>query len=130
MRSADVLLCRQEAPMGRPSLSQLIWPLTTVIAASTAYQTALAVGWLNYSARGVPPPGHLLVSAGFVSLLLSAILLMAAPLVSLALEGEAATSGLRTRWAVEGLMVAGIALVLARYYTPDTYYLNEHERIS
>jgi hypothetical protein len=107
-----------------------IWLLTTVIAASTAYHAALAVGWLNYSARGVPPPGHQLVLAGFLSLLLSAIFLVAASLVSVALDGDSPKSALGGQLALEGLTIAGIALVLARYYTPDPYYLNVNERIA
>jgi hypothetical protein len=126
----DVSTGSTDESEGRRTSALLIWPLTAVIGASTAYHIALAAGWLNYSARGAPPPGHQLVPAGFVSLLLSPILLMAASLVSKLLEGDPPTSGLWTRRAVDGLLVAGIALVVARYYAPDTYYLNQDERIA
>jgi hypothetical protein len=41
--------------------------VAAVIAASTAYHVALAVGLTEYSARGAPPPGDGLVLAGLLA---------------------------------------------------------------
>jgi hypothetical protein len=53
--------------------------IAAVIAASAAYDAALAVGLTEYSARGEAPPGQGLGLAGFLAMLLAAAILVGRP---------------------------------------------------
>ncbi len=95
--------------------------VAAVIAASTAYHVALAVGLTAYSARGAPPPGDGLVLAGFLALCLGAMV----PVVA-----SVANARIESRWTLAALTALAVALVVARYYSPDPYYLNTDGRIA
>ena len=95
--------------------------LAAVIAASAAYEAALAFGVTEYSARGELPPGSGLEPAGFVAIWLAALILVGAA------AGNARLGG----WpAVASVTALAIAAAVARYYAPEPYYLNTHDRIA
>jgi hypothetical protein len=95
--------------------------IAAVIAASAAYDAALALGLTEYSARGEAPPGQGLGLAGFLAMWLAAAVLVAAT------AGNARIGG----WPVIATVTAlAVGAVVARYYSPDAYYLNTHDRIS
>jgi hypothetical protein len=84
--------------------------VAAVIAASTAYHVALAVGLTEYSARGAPPPGDGLVLAGLLAVCLAAMILVVAVVANARIEG---------RWTLAALTALAAALAVARYYSPD-----------
>jgi hypothetical protein len=95
--------------------------LAAVIAASAAYEAALAFGLTEYSARGEPPRGSGLELAGLVAIWLAALVLVGAA------AGNARLGG----WpAVVSVTALAVAVAVARYYAPEPYYLNTHDRIA
>jgi hypothetical protein len=95
--------------------------IAAVRAASAAYHAALALGLTEYSARGEPPPGNGLVPAGLVAIWLAAAVLVGAAV------GNARIGG----WpAIAVLTALAVTMAAARYYSPDTYYLNTNDRIA
>jgi hypothetical protein len=95
--------------------------LAAVIAASAAYEAALAVGLTGYSVRGEAPPGSGLEPAGLVAIWLAAAILVGAAV------GNARTGG----WPVIVSVTAlAVTVTVARYYSPEPYYLNTHDRIA
>ena len=95
--------------------------MAAVMAASTAYHAALALGLSGYSVWGEPPPGNGLVLAGLVATWLAAAILVGAAAVNARIGG----------WpAIAVMTVLAVAMAVARYYSPDTYYLNTNDRIA
>lgn len=116
VRSRHVLTATRPAPV-----VVLLGVLAAVTAASAAYEAALALRLTEYSTRGEPPPGSGLELAGFVAMLLAAAILVGAA------AGNARAGG----WPVIAAVTAlAVAAAVARYYSPEPYYLNTHDRIS
>jgi hypothetical protein len=106
----------------RPAPVVVVLSLTAaVMAASAAYHVALALGLSAYSARGDPPSGNGLVLAGLVAVWLAAGVLV----------GAAAWGARVGGWPViAGLTALAVTMAVARYYSPDAYYLNTNDRIA
>jgi hypothetical protein len=86
-----------------------------VLAAATAYEASVAWGWIHLGDEPgqKPPLDTLVVSAAFAAYIVAIVV--------------AATVASR---AVAVLAIVGAALVLARFYTYDPYYLPTHRRMS
>ena len=116
LRSRYVLIATRPAPV-----VVVLGVLAAVIAASATYHAALAAGLTGYSTRGELPPGSGLEPAGFVAIWLAAAILVGAA------AGNARIGG----WPVVAAVTAlAVAVAVARYYSPEPYYLNAHDRIS
>ncbi len=116
VRSRHVLASVRPAPT-----VVVLGVLAAVIAASAAYEAALAFGLTEYSARGEPPPGSGLEPAGLVAIWL------AAPVLVGAAAGNARLGG----WpAIASVTALAVAVAVARHYAPEPYHLNMHDRIA
>jgi hypothetical protein len=117
VRSRHVLATVRPAPA-----VVILGVIAAVIAASAAYEAALALGLTAYSARGEAPPGSGgLELAGLVAIWLAAAILM----------GAAAANARIGGWPVIAAVTAlAAAAAVARYYAPEPYYLNTHDRIA
>jgi hypothetical protein len=108
------------APRPAPAVV-VLGVLAAVIAASATYDAALALGLTEYSSRGEPPPGYGLGLAGFVAIWLAAVLLVGAA------AGNARIGG----WpAIAAVTALAVAAAVARYDSPEPYYLTTHDRIA
>jgi hypothetical protein len=119
--SAGAVRSRHVFTTARPAPAVVAVSVTAaVIAASAAYNAALAAGLTGYSARGEAPPGQGLGLAGFV------VMWLAAAILAGAAAGNARIGG----WPVIAAVTAlAVATVVARYYSPDAYHLNTDDRI-
>jgi hypothetical protein len=120
--SAGAVRSRHVFTTARPAPAVVAVSVTAaVIAASAAYNAALALGLTGYSARGEAPPGQGLGLAGFVAMWLAAAILAGAA------AGNARIGG---RPVIAAVTALAVATVVARYYSPDAYHLNTDERIA
>jgi hypothetical protein len=109
-------------PTARPAPAVVVLgALAAVIAASAAYEAALALGLTEYSGRGEPPPGSWLELAGLVAIWLAVMTLVGAAAGNARLGGWAA---------IASVTALSVAVAVARYYAPEPYYLNTHDRIA
>lgn len=124
---ADVTVRRRR---GEAVAAAFVWGLLVSLGYAAAYHLAMVLGVIGFGPRGELPPGDGIVFGVSVTMVVGGIVLaVSAGLENSELEPFFVTDLRRTHvlWAIS---LMAFAVVIARYFSPDPYYLSTHGSIA
>lgn len=104
--------------------------MLALLAYATAYQAVLALGVIGYGERGQSPPGWDAQFAAFFVMVATGAMCLAIGAWPRAVAGADLMSALRGSRVLMLAALAGLAVVVVRYYAPDPALLNTNGRIA